>query len=248
MEALISLWNWVMGLARDSSWQFFGIIITVAVSIGGLWWSRPRKSLTYHIVSRQRLLTQKEQNENRLILLFEDDPVPDATIVVVSVTNDGNTPIPLLDYERPVTVDVGQGSRILTADVIECEPADLKPVITWQDSELTLMPLLMNKKDSVTLKLLVAGFGSTTVSCRVAGVKRIRSANKPLVTAIVGGVALVLIASGAGLLVPSQDIDWERPHSIGGAILIGVGYALSFWFISRGRLPSVLKRTLARLW
>lgn len=183
-------------ILRDPMWQFIGAILAAAaifISIALYLRQRRRKDLSYEIVSRTPLLsvsTRAQEIKKQLQILFNGKPVQQVHLIVIKIINSGNMPILSTDYERPVSLNLGEEAQILTAEVVETDPDSLRTSARIEGKSVVLTPSLLNEKDSITLKMLVSRFvNQITVDGRIVGVKNIRKSVKKrssLIRVIIG--------------------------------------------------------------
>ncbi len=188
---------------RDSTWQFAVATLigvsAIVVSIVAYVLQRNRKLLIYEIISSTPLVSVKDEVEGKLQIIYDGAEVSDVHLVVVRISNSGNVPITSNDYDRPLIVYTGVDSRILSVEVSETEPKDLKVAINADETTTVLQPLLLNGGDSVTIRLLVTRLVGVHVDGRIVGVKDIKESkeialNKPGV--LMFAIGLVLVVSG----------------------------------------------------
>ncbi|HEU0004313.1 MAG TPA: hypothetical protein VFQ36_25650, partial [Ktedonobacteraceae bacterium] len=168
-----------------------GILVTIFVALVIYQLQRNRKKLAYKIISNTPIFSIHNEVSGRMKVLFDDKPVKDARIVVLKIWNSGNMPIRSDDFDKNNPVKLKFGNRISTInrsiadildfDVLDAVPDTIKSRITLKKSqgELFLEPLLLNSKDSMTLKVVLTGSdGEVSVDARIAGVNQIRADNK----------------------------------------------------------------------
>ena len=166
------------------------------------------------------------------------------------MTNTGNTPVASADYEREVSFQFGDSTRVLTAEVSETHPDNLTASLVSSDRKIALKPVLLNKGDSVTIKALLGEFdGTINADGRIIGVKNIeirRESPVWLLVSMLGGLALSVI--GFGLY--ARSIPEAPPPSTEGwpFMVLGVaGYFVSIvGILSRRRYRRLLRRGLLR--
>jgi hypothetical protein len=218
---------------RDPAWQFVGALITLLalfVSILIYRAGKNRKALSYEFLSRTPLLSMEDEIKGKLQILFEGEPVSKVYLVVLRLTNTGNTPIVSSDYERDVSFLLENSTRILTAEISETNPENLTASLEVSDNKISMKPVLLNKGDSVTIKALLGEFfGTINADCRIVGVKKIeiRKDNyiRSLVILLVGsGITLF----GFGFFVKSLPEEPPLPtEALPFIIIIIVGYVIS---------------------
>ena len=167
----------MLEILRDPVWQSIGAIcalITIIASVSFYWMQHGRKELSYEIVSRTPLLSVAEELQGRFQILFDGKPVNKVHLIVLRVSNTGNTPVIATDYERQVSFKFGEGARILSSEVSEADPKSLAASVVSNESGIALQPILMNSGDSVTIKTLLSRYGGNIeVDGRIVGVKEI---------------------------------------------------------------------------
>ena len=206
-----------MAFLRDEVWQFIGAffgLVAIIVTIVLYRTQRRRKALSYEIISRTPLLSIGDEIKGKLQILFDGKPVQDIHLIVLKIINSGNVPIVSTNYERPVNLSFGENSWILTAEVSETDPEDLRATVNIENAKVALEPVLLNGGDSITLKLLVSQLGEINVDGRIVGVKDIRG----------------LAAEGTGNWLRSFVVPlWATLFllsSVVGVILFGAGEVL----------------------
>jgi hypothetical protein len=143
-------------LLQQMPWQLIGTLLAVvAICVSILIYKAQRqiKKISYEILSKTQLLTVDEELEGKLQVLYAGEPARDICLLIVKVFNSGNQPILAADYERPISFFTGPSSKILSAVITEVDPKNLSAEINLQNSSVVLRPLLLNAKDSLTIKL-----------------------------------------------------------------------------------------------
>lgn len=174
-----------MDFFRDPIWQFISVIIAIIALIAPIFadrMQRNRKDLVYEIISNAPVLNNPEFVKNRVELLLDGSPVSDASLIILKLWNAGNISIQSRDFEEaPITFSFrdanGQDVEIINADILDTEPSSVKSraFLTFIHGDLKLKPLLLNSKDSITFRILLArSFKEMDVDIRIADVKGIR--------------------------------------------------------------------------
>lgn len=239
----------MLEILRDPMWQFIGVVIgIIALIITFLFWKqRQRKALSYEILSNTPLLSIEEKIKGKLQIIFDGNSVENVHLIEVKLVNSGNEPIKPSDYERPINLTFGEDSRVLTSEVIETIPDNLKMELYTDEKSVKLSPILLNGGDSFTLKMIVSQFkigdDDIKVDGRIAGVKKITlpDESRLLIILMVSGVLLSIIGF-VGLIINKQTTP-PPPKSFEelfyGAVFI-VGYIIVL--ISSIRLKRVRVR------
>ena len=241
----------MLELLRDPAWQFVGVVLALAALAATFlvyWLQRQRKALSYEVISKNQLLTVREELEGRLQVLYEGHPARDICLLVVKLFNSGNVPISAADYERPLSLGTGISSKILSGVVTDVDPENLAASIDIEESRVILRPILLNSKDSVTLKLLVSDFGgNVAIDGRVLGVKSISKAGQTTgYQALLMFLALTCFAVGAYLVVsfsPKPDVRPPSPIQVKiGIAVFTVGYVAMTVVLLKSRVIRVTIR------
>lgn len=243
-----------MDVLRDSLWQFVGAAVAVlalVTSIVVAILQRRRKLLDYEVLTDTPLLTIREELQGRVKVLLDDQPIQDVSVVVIRLLNRGNLPIRASEYERPVVFTFGEVARVISAEVTEQVPLNLSAEIEAETNLIRVKPVLLNGRDSITFKCLVAGAQEPRVDARIVGVSAVRrydSAESP--TRLAVGVIGVLVAlAGMYSLVTSaasaqpQPMRSYKPSEIISIVAFNVGMLMTMFSLTP-QLRRALKRRL----
>ena len=224
----------MLDLFRDPLWQFVGVLLALAAIAGSFiiyFLQRQRKSISYEVISKNQLLTVGEELAGKLQVLYEGEPATDICLLVLKLSNSGNQPVAMSDYERPISLGTGTHSRILSVAVTEKDPEALSVELTVEQSRVVLQPLLLNSNDFIILKLLVSDFGGAVIAdARIVGVKGISKASQN------SGYSLLAMVSGlvvsiVGSYFVFSNVPGQPEHiplseeSKFGIVVFTIGYA-----------------------
>ena len=235
---------------RDPMWQFIGAISGIGalmVAIVAIFVQRRRKELSYEVLSNSPVLSVQEEIEGKLVILFEQQPVKAVQLLEVKLANSGNQPITSSDFETPITLEFGEKSKILTGEVTGTATEGLMASISVEQCHIALNPLLLNRGDSVTIRVLVANYEKPpTVGGRVVGVSRIRRGRSDLGTTIVMliGLALTIIGLATWLDMIEPHPSKTTPKSLFFLVLAVVGYVMMAGTAFRRAGRRVLRRMM----
>ncbi|MBN8657157.1 MAG: hypothetical protein J0M11_15590 [Anaerolineae bacterium] len=189
-------------LLRDSIWQFIGSIlglIAVIVTIVIFLLQRTKKSLAYEIVASTPLLAVSNEVKGKVQILFEGIPVQNVHLLIINIVNDGNTGITSSDFEKPITINLDENAKILSAEIIKTSPENLKPNIIVSETSITINPLLLNAGDVISLRFLIAQYNNVlNLEARILGVAKIKMLSDRLDKLILysGITSLILLFAG----------------------------------------------------
>jgi len=226
------MWGAILEVFRDQVWQFVGAflgLVAICVTIILYLRQRSRRALTFDILSCTSLISEPEEAEGCLQIVFGEQRVHQVYLLMIRITNSGNQPIESTHYERPLTLCVKEPARILTAEVVETNRSSLSTELLpggadkWEsrlppdltlDTNLRTIPLrsiLLNGGDSFVIKMLVSEYrpGDFSLDGRVVGVSDIeKTKRRPWLQWYWLLVGLVL------LLVVSQSFAPVEPGTV----------------------------------
>jgi hypothetical protein len=225
-------------------------LLAISVSVFLYRLQRRFKALTYQVSPAFPILSVRESVKGSVKILYEDKLVEGIEGVTIKIQNAGSEPIQKADFDRPVTVDFGEGAQILEAEIAEKKPDETEADIIINESSVQLTPTLLNPDDFVTMSVLLTQFekDKPDVEGRIVGVKRIVERagdpaaiywwrNRTLIWSIIIILAvwvLILVSIVVDDLRGYQEIslwDWV------GVLIIPVVLAASAALISNSRTP-----------
>lgn len=188
--------NWE--IFRDQFWNFIGVIIACVTSVIIYFLQKHKKEISYDILSKTSLLTSKEKVEGKIKILYNEEEVQNVNFLEIKILNTGNISIPSSDYERPLRFIFETEAKILSAEIIKSEPESLTTVLNITQNEMVVQPVLMNSKDSMTLKAIVSNAtdGEIIVDGRIKDVKDIKKQGESYMSIVFGMIGAVLITAG----------------------------------------------------
>ena len=179
-----------------------------------LWnWERSRKGPVYSISSNPVLESTKGLHGTLLISYDSGDgkltPVRDVYTARLTIKNAGHQEITKQDLDFPLNFTVPEPTKILGAAIGPCEPEILASHAVFNLSAqktLTLNPILLNRKDSVSFSLVLSDLENSTklsekMICdgRIKGIHRIQVQDEDrriwgnVITSMVAGMLMSMI-------------------------------------------------------
>jgi hypothetical protein len=146
-----------------SIWQIVPALALLATIIF-YYKSRKIKSLGYEIVTDESLLTVDEELQGKIKVLYEDNPIEDLSLLIIKFLNNGNEPIKTGDFEELIKIKFSANVGVLSAEVIYVYPPTINAKIKLANNEVAIEPLLLNKGDSITIKMLLTG---SKIYCKI---------------------------------------------------------------------------------
>lgn len=199
-------------ILRDSIWQFIGVVVSIialAVSIYVIFSQSQKRSLAYRIAAETNLLQVSEEIRHKVKILYEDTPLKNVYFMRLSIINNGNVEIRASNFERPLSFGFGINARIISAETVQVEPENLDPIVSIFPGKVVLEPLLLNSKDVISIKLLIAEYsGEVWADARVAGVKRLTKLKtapsfEPTIIVVVNYLLMIACIVSFGFIVGS---------------------------------------------
>ena len=147
------------------------IVLTVTIPVILYLIGRSRKSVSYKVLTQERLISVSSKLKGKLKILYEEKEVEDVTLFVLEIANSGNKEILAKDYVEPIRIFFGSDSQILSSEITEYKPSHFKISATSDEKVITLSKEVLNAGDSITLKTLVSKPQFYNVSGKIAGGK-----------------------------------------------------------------------------
>lgn len=155
--------NTLNDLWRDPIWTSIGVFVAAVFSLIAIMVTvrtarRPKKSLSYEILSTSSLLESSKLIKGRLKILFDEREVQNVHYVLVRLTNTGEIPILASEFEGEVRIQINSTGadatiKLLDASISAAEPKELNGSVTVKDGAILLKPLLLNQADSITIRM-----------------------------------------------------------------------------------------------
>jgi uncharacterized protein YjeT (DUF2065 family) len=190
---------------------------------------RQRKSLSYQIVSNTPLLSVEEEIKKDLVIRYRGKEVQKVDLVVVRIVNTGNLPIAAKDFDRPITLDLGEGAQILTAEISERKPDELQPSINVEQSKIKLEPILLNQGDAITFKMLVTGStNKIKFDFRIVGVEKIGQLSEDSLRFVIPALAGTILLVVGLIMAFIGSIQSESTLQSQGIVTLFIGSGLMY--------------------
>ncbi len=228
----------------------------IAVSLV-LWLLNLRtKEMSFEILTNTPLFSLQEEVKDEVQITCHGETVHNCNLAMVKLSNSGNVPIRSQEFAGKFALVCGGQTKILLAEVSATNPPDLaQRLATSTDnlsivervdgSEVLLRPILLNAKDSITLKLLVTpSLETISVSAHVEGMATIKKAKE-------NNFAPVLLAN-FGAFVMAVSLFFLDPSAIySNKSILYLPYLLFFlvgyvMLLSGVYLPKMNRRSIAR--
>ena len=141
----------------DSGFAEVAVALIIAAAAGS-WalWNRyrNRKDIRFVLISNTSLVSIRREAQERIQVLFDGNKIEDARLAVVRIFNQGRVPVNPNDFTEPLTIDAGPNSTLVTADVTDLVPPNLRVSAYVDDNKVKIDPVLLNEGDSFTVNVI----------------------------------------------------------------------------------------------
>ena len=162
-------------------WQFWSVVVgllAILIPVVIFVLQRNKKRLAYDVLTETALLSIDDEIKGKIKIKYGRKNIQNIHLVILKVQNNGNVDIASSDYEQPIVFSFLE-SEILSAEIVQVSPKNLKPAISMEMSKLTINPILLNKGDFIVIKLLFSNYAKQIdVDTRIMGVKEIEKEDR----------------------------------------------------------------------
>ena len=159
-------------------WKFLltALLALAGIAVPVLLWQADLNSNAINITLKSSVALQSGANAAipDLRIVVGEATIESPYLSTLELVNSGTKPIPSSNFEGPMEISSSTGSKILRAKVSSSKPIDLKASVDVTSEMITIAPLLLNPKDTVTLAILTSGSQPKfSARSRIAGISRI---------------------------------------------------------------------------
>ena len=223
-------------LLRDSIWQFIGAIIGIVALLTSIilsLLSKKRKKLTYEFSSPQSVISINSKYHDDLKVYYKNDEVTNLTLLNLRISNTGSIAIQKGDFEEPLNIELNDESSFISAEVIQHSPLNLKVDLTEGSNKITILPLLMNQSDTMTLKFLINNYkDEPKIDGRIVGISKFNKKNTFRTGFWSGFISSSTAMLGIFALMTTLDILIGIPIAA-----LGIGLLIYFYLKHRKNSP-----------
>jgi hypothetical protein len=186
------IWNLLLNIFRDPATGSLATIIIPFLTWLGVKVVK-KKLILYTVLSKDELLNiTNEEVKQHIQVIYrnsnQSDVIENLYLFKIRFFNAGNVETRIDDFNAPITVEFGEGARILGVNIIERCPRNLQITPNWASTgleqlsrlfdgqpvlldKIEIPPVALNPKDSFLISALVTQPKTTIVSGRVLGGK-----------------------------------------------------------------------------
>lgn len=207
------------GILSNQIWTAVGVIATIILGLAAIIVAiiifilgKKKKRLAYYIVSNTQLVGIENSIQDKIKILYDEKQVTNVHLISIKFINNGNEPISVDDFDKPIRIRYDSAVNVLTHEILEKDPEDLDAITREREEFIEVEPLLLNIKDEFTVNILASNFdGDLDISARIRGVKELEIYNKydleSFTVILKRALKLTLLQLVSGLTVV-----WEVKH------------------------------------
>ncbi|TAA11979.1 hypothetical protein EA658_12535 [Pseudoxanthomonas winnipegensis] len=170
-----------MEFLRDPLWQFIGAVLALAGIVAAILifiMQREVRELSAGFLVKKHLISVSDSVSDRISIRLDGRDIENLKIYSYGFKNSGNVEIRPNDFEKSVSLTIGDGAEIVEFSVAKVNPPALDPIVSGDKSKILIDPLLLNPGDYFVVDVLATGASSTlNVDCRVAGISSLQKIN-----------------------------------------------------------------------
>lgn len=213
-------------ILRDPIWQFvlgtLAVIISIiAIAIGIRSLS---KRLVYDVITQTSLVNIAPLSVvNRVKIYFDDNPVENAELILIKIINTGMNPIKTDDFETPLMLYLGSKAKILEAGIYNPSPKNLRVSFFIEKETLKINPLLLNPRDSFTVKIIAESSSAIELGGRIVGVNKINKVSGSYLFRVATTSFIWIVVLALSFWIGSGFLDFRVPF-----LLLSFGFTFYF--------------------
>ena len=173
--------NVLENILNNQIWTAIGVIATIILGLAAIivaiilfLLGKKKKRLAYYIISNIQLVGIENSIRDKIKILYDEKQVTNVHLVSIKFINNGNEPISVDDFDKPISIKYDSAVNILTHEILEKNPEDLDALIRKTENSLEIKPLLLNVNDEFIVNILASDFeGNLEVSARIKGINKI---------------------------------------------------------------------------
>ncbi len=149
-------------------------LIGLFFAVVGIWLPlrlRPRKLVTYRILTEGMLLSVSSELKDKLEIFYDGKKITNAILAIVQYTNAGNKEITEELYAEPISISFSDKAQILSADIIDYKPKKFPMSFVKDDKSIVFSKETINQQESFTVKIIFSDVQRPVFNGRIAGGK-----------------------------------------------------------------------------
>lgn len=190
--------------------SYVGVLVgVISITISIIFYFKQRKFTEMSYQSEiTNLIDIKEEIKPDLKIYYKDDSIEKIHLFKIKIKNTGSVSIKSSDYEEEIRIRFDEDSQILDSNVVEYTPDNLSIIHKFDKNTITIMPLLLNKNDSLTIQALISKYNEFKIYARIVGVSSIKQYQGPrFIETVFTSLIRVTIVIG-GFVVGIYIIDF----------------------------------------
>lgn len=160
-------------ILNNQIWTAVGVIASIILGSAAIILfilGRKKKRLAYYIISNTQLVGIENSLQDKVKILYDEKEVINVHLISIKFINNGNEPIFVDDFDKPISIKLDNAVNILTHEILEKNPENLDVITLKKEKFLELEPLLLNPNDNFIVNILASDFeGDLKISARIKG-------------------------------------------------------------------------------
>lgn len=219
------MWEQISNYLKNAEWDFWAVVlavIAILVTIIIYWLQRNKKELVLEIIANTKLLAD---TNSQIKVFFGETQIKNPSILILKLTNTSKAAIGANDFETPFVFTCPKAKILEVNSNSIIKNLQLKHQSS--ETEITIEPLLLNPKDSFTIKILLDNSiedDDFNFSARIKDIKEIKRVADGL--SFLEYFVIILVSIGFFALVRITPDIWLY-------VLCGIHILLSTFFSKR---------------
>jgi hypothetical protein len=227
-----------MEILRDQSWQFWGMVLTVCVSIYIYRAQKSQSNLAFGVLSNRQLVALDTNFHSRIKVLVDGKPVENVHLIVCAIKNAGNKAFTKEDITH-LNITFGEMAWVLDAKITRQYPENLRADLITENQKLCVELGLLNPGEYLVFQVLVScAFPSVVCDARIRNVTELstleskssrlaKSSFQSIVIAVLTGLFLSDIPYAfAKFVTQLTDTPFLFGNLISSTTFVGIGAVL----------------------
>lgn len=202
-------------------------VIAVIIPIITYFTQRKKKQMVYRVKSFVSLIKVKDIISSELKIKYKEKIVNSLQLIQIEFINIGNESITEKAFKKPIILTFGETSEVFTLEITSTVPKSLDVnARIIENNRITIEPLLLNKGERFSIKILVSKVEKFEIESRFEGMPEISEINVKKNLILIGS----LFATFWILMITSLIIDspFELPLIITAFVAIFLAMLVTY--------------------
>lgn len=188
-------------------------VVALAIAVVSLYvanWWRVRKGLAFRIETVLPVVSYHVSSVDDLQVTYKGKPIADVRLFIFTLYNSGNQPIVIADFQRPLALEFGPDTRILSCEVVKQHPTNFEIPARIDRNRLEFSSSLLNKGDRITFKaMLSTPRVEVRADARITGISMVVvNETTDKINAFFTPLYILLLTAVGILILAKQDVSF----------------------------------------